>query len=215
MTPHIRVGLDVVDVPLVKATMENLGGYGALVNHPDDHEVEIVQWPRQGWRAIDDGTGDEGGTVEGDFRFWWDSGVLYGRNEAVKGSYVLGWGYDPSTPTGDMASGKAGSAMARKYLYLWHANYHPDGGQLFFPREQKPFVAPLALPGDDLKPSDFVGFWFDGSQGLYIHPGVWHDAVMPISDELSFLDRQGKVHARVSCCITKEFSAYLRVSLDL
>jgi ureidoglycolate lyase len=65
MTPHIRVGLDVVDVPLVKATMENLGGYGALVNHPDDHEVEIVQWPRQGWRAIDDGTGDEGGTVEG------------------------------------------------------------------------------------------------------------------------------------------------------
>ena len=44
-----------------------------------------------------------------------------------------------------------------RYL-LWHCNYHPDGGQLFFPLEKRPFVVPLALPGDDVQPKDFVCF---------------------------------------------------------
>ena len=35
---------------------------------------------------------------------------------------------------------------------LWHCNYHPDGGQLFFPLEARPFLVPLALPGDDVRP---------------------------------------------------------------
>lgn len=207
MDPHVISVVDAVDIPVVRATPENIKGYGLLVDHPDDQPIEIVQWPALGWRSIDDGTGHEGGTGEGDFRFWWDGGVLYGRNEAVDDAYVLGWDHDPS--------GDAKPHEKREHVYLWHANYHPDGGQLFFPLEPKPFVAPLALPGDDLKPSDFVGFHFDGSQGLYIHPGVWHEAIIPVADELSFLDRQGKVHARVSCFIIKEFGVNLRVSLNL
>ena len=35
-------------------------------------------------------------------------------------------------------------------VLLWHMNYHPDGGQLFYPLENQPFVVPAALPGDDL-----------------------------------------------------------------
>ncbi len=54
-------------------------------------------------------------------------------------------------------------------MMLWHANYHPDGGQLFFPLEPGPFMVPLALPVV-VTPAHFVCFRFDGRQGLYIHP---------------------------------------------
>lgn len=208
MNPDVPAGLDAHDVPLIEASAESLKGFGMLVDDPDDCEIEIVQWPQQGWRSIDDGTGDEGGTVEGDFRFWWQDGTLYGRNEAVSDQYVLGWDHDPST-----SPDTAGDNL--RHLYLWHANYHPDGGQMFFPKESRPFVTVLALPGDDVQPSDFVAFYCDGSKGLYIHPGIWHEAIMPLDEELSFLDRQGKVHARVSCFFTREFNTYLRVPLEI
>jgi hypothetical protein len=34
-----------------------------------------------------------------------------------------------------------------------------DGGQVFFPRDKDPFIALLALPGDDIKPENFVAFY--------------------------------------------------------
>ena len=48
------------------------------------------------------------------------------------------------------------------------ANYHPDGGQVFFPVTKEPFVLLLALPGDDIKLEDFVAFYCDGSCGVQI-----------------------------------------------
>ncbi len=72
---------------------------------------------------------------------------------------------------------------------------------------------PVALPGDDLKPDDIVAFWCDGTKGIYIHPNIWHEGVFPAGDRLRFLDRQGRVHARVSCDIGKEFGVYLSVPL--
>jgi len=96
---------------------------------------------------------------------------------------------------------------------MWHMNYHPDGGQLFFPLEKEPFVVPVALSGDDLKPDKIIAFWCDGTRGIYIHPNIWHEGVFPAGDRLRFLDRQGRVHARVSCDIGKEFGVYLSVPL--
>ena len=98
-------------------------------------------------------------------------------------------------------------------VLLWHANYHPDGGQLFFPLNGEAFVCPLALPGDDVKPEDFVAFYVDGGKGLYIHPNIWHEAVFPLAGRASFYDEQGKVHARVSCNIAAEFGVFLSVPL--
>ena len=62
---------------------------------------------------------------------------------------------------------------------------------------------PLALPGDDVTPERFVAFWCDGSHGLYIHPNIRHGAVVPLDDQAEFLDRQGRVHARVSVDFVK------------
>lgn len=202
-----KPSLDLCRVPLVEATEESVLGYGQLVDSPDNFDIEIVTWPAQGWRPIDKGTGNEGGYVEGIFRGEWHGDVLMGTNEAVAGHYVLGWSTDPQR-----ASDQSQTAPRDKVL-LWHLNYHPDGGQLFFPLDKKPFVVPVALPGDDLTPDKVIAFWCDGSRGLYIHPNIWHEGIFPVDDEQRFLDRQGRVHARVSCNIGEEFGVYLSVPL--
>ena len=49
-----------IEIPLIEATNQNLKGYGYLVNDFDQCEIEIVTWPKQGWRNIEEGTGNEG-----------------------------------------------------------------------------------------------------------------------------------------------------------
>ncbi|MEX2201890.1 MAG: ureidoglycolate lyase [Dongiaceae bacterium] len=202
-----RIAERLVEAPLVRATPETLKGYGNLVDEFDAQKIEIVRWPAQGWRHVDPDTGDEGGTTEGMFEFGWRGDVLYGRNHAVNDRYLLGWNRLPSETSEDSVNAD------RSQVLIWHANYHPDGGQCFFPRDRQPFVSPLALPGDDVRPENFVAFWFDGTQGLYIHPGVWHEAVFPAGERAHFDDRQGRVHARVSVNFVEEFGCYLSVPL--
>ena len=67
LNPELPPELPWVDVPVVDASMEVLQGYGRLVDQPDSCEVEIVRWPAQGWRPVDQDSGDEGGTTEGVF----------------------------------------------------------------------------------------------------------------------------------------------------
>ena len=199
------------EIPLIKATNENLKGYGYLVDSYETTEIEIVTWPKQGWREIEEGTGNEAGTTEGSFDTWWNENTLYGRNNAVQhkspyevdGKYILGYSSHPEKNI------KEENFKCPKEIYIWHVNYHPDGGQLFFPSKNGAFISPLALPGDDIKIEDFKAFYFDGSQGLYIHPNIWHEGVFPIEQTSSFKGKQGKVHARVSVDIKKEFNTYI------
>jgi hypothetical protein len=199
--------LPVREMPLVAATPASLQGYGVLVEDPQAQKIEIVRWPAAGWRPVDPDSGDEGGVAEGIFACAWRGDVLRAQNDAVGGDYVLGW----STLPPDAREDRATAPRAR--VLLWHANYHPDGGQMFFPLERAPFVVPLALPGDDVKPQHFVAFWFDGTKGLYIHPNIWHDGVFPVGDRGRYLDRQGRVHARVSVNFPAEFGCYLAAPL--
>ena len=200
-----------IEIPLIEATNQNLKGYGYLVNDFDQCEIEIVTWPKQGWRNIEEGTGNEGGTTEGPFETWWEEGILYGRNTAVEhkgeydkdGRYLLGYSSYPDDFSYHLTNEDPSQ------IYIWHVNYHPDGGQLFFPEGNKPFISPLALPGDDIQPDNFKAFYFDGSQGLYIHPNIWHEGVFPTKGRATFKGKQGKVHARVSIDLLKEFRSYL------
>jgi ureidoglycolate lyase len=194
------------DTPLVVATPESLKGFGLLVDEPRTFPIEIVQWPAQGWRAIDANTGDQGGVTEGLFEFCWQGETLYARNNAVGDSYLFGWSTWPEEAART-------STVKRERALIWRANYHPDGGQLFHPLNGQSFVVPLAPPGDDATPESFVTFWCDGRQALYLHPNVWHGAVVPHADEATFLDRQGRVHARVSIDFVREFGCYLGASL--
>jgi ureidoglycolate lyase len=191
------------ETPVLAATDDSLKGYGCLVDDPQRFPIEIVRWPAQGWRPVDANSGDQGGIAEGIFEFWWKGEVLYARNNAVGDSYLFAWSTWPEEAREDVIHSPGERAL------IWRANYHPDGGQLFYPVHGESFVVPLALPGDDVTPERFVTFWCDGSSGLYIHPNVWHGAIVPLDQHAELLDRQGRVHARVSVDFVKEFGCYL------
>ncbi len=72
---------------------------------------------------------------------------------------------------------------------------------------------PLALPGDDVEPAQFVCFRFDGSRGLYIHPNIWHEGVFTTAGTQRFFDQQGAVHARVSVDFAREFGCLLEAPI--
>jgi ureidoglycolate lyase len=197
------------ETPLVDATEDTLQGYGSFVDDPKAFPIEITRWPAQGWRPIDKNSGDQGGVTEGLFEFWWKGEVLYARNNAVGDSYLFGWSNWP-----EEAAESVSADQSRTRALIWRANYHPDGGQLFYPVNGQSFVVPLALPGDDISPEKFVSFRCDGRRGLYIHPNIWHGALVPLDDQATFLDRQGRVHARVSVDFPKEFGCYLGVPIS-
>jgi len=200
--PNLPAGLPVVSMPVREATPESLQGYGYLVEDPKDCKIEIVRWPAPGKRAVDADTGDQGGTTEGIFVSEWKGDILYGRNAAVDGYYILAYAQAPE-------SAQTGHTRPPQRMLLWHANYHPDGGQLFYPQQRQPFYVPLAMPGDDVRPEHFVCFRFEGSQGLYIHPNIWHEGVFGLRGTQRFYDRQGAVHARVSVDFAREFNCLL------
>jgi len=202
---------DSVEIPLIQATNENLKGYGYLVDDYDQTEIEITTWPKKGWRDIDKGTGNEGGITEGPFETWWQGDILYGRNNAVEhksdydkdGQYLLGYSCHPKEANENSLKSDP------KQIFIWHVNYHPDGGQLFFPNNNEPYISPLALPGDDMYLKKFKAFYCDGSKGLYIHANIWHEGVFPLKGKSTFRCKQGKVHARVSVDLYKEFQSYI------
>jgi hypothetical protein len=202
LNPDLPKGLPRVVMPSIAATDATLHGYGYLVNDPDEVKIEIVRWPALGWRSVDLDCGDEAGTKEGIFLSEWKGDILFGYNEAVDGHYILAYAKEPSE------ANEAGDRTPETIL-LWHANYHPDGGQLFFPLDNQPYVVPLALPGDDVTPQDFICFQFDGTCGLYIHPNVWHEGAFPLLGKQRFFDKQGAVHARISVDFAREFGCLL------
>ena len=206
LNPSIPSGLKRVRIPILEANEQSLSGYGCLVKDPKKVEIEIVRWPSVGKRPVDKDSGNDGGTTEGMFICEWKGDILYGRNEAVGGQYILGYGTEP-----EKASENHSNKPER--LLLWHANYHPDGGQLFFPNTTKPFLVPLALPGDDIVPEDFVCFHCSGKEGMYIHPNVWHEGVLTVAGQQSFFDKQGAVHARISVDFPRVFKCMLEVPL--
>ena len=200
--------VDIVEVPVRRATKENFSAYGRIVKDFDAEEVEIKVWPQPGWRKIDPGTGNEGGITEGPFDIYRKGDVACAENHAVNGHYIIGWFGDPARAATDKKSPDITK------IYTREANYHPDGGQVFYPRNGKPFISLLALPGDDVKPSDFVAFYCDGSFGIQIKPDIWHQPPYSIEDRMTFDDKQGAVHACISVDFISEFGCYLSFDLS-
>lgn len=201
--------LRVIEVPLRMATQESLKGYGRIVESFDEASVDITPWPLQGKRGLDAGTGVGGGITSGLFKMAWKGDVLYADNHAVGGFYVTGWTTFPEKAS------EIKQTVPRERVLACEANYHPDGGQIFFPRDGVAFVALLALPTDDVKPSDFVAFYFTGEFGIHLDASVWHQPVYPLADNAEFDDKQGAVHACVSVDFAREFACILSVPLRM
>lgn len=219
--PKLPHNLDVREVTLETATNESLRGLGCMVDDPDkfttaEKTFEIKQWPKLGWREMDPGTGDEAGTIEGDFEAWWEGNFFYGKNLAIVSEnnfYLDGLSALPENASHNTTD-------QPDFIYLWMSDYHPDGGQLFFPYEPTPFVICLgpASKGDDISPDDMRAFLVPPGKGVYIHPGTWHNGFY-VHPELTkngpvrCLTRQGRVHARISASWAHEFGKVLKVPL--
>ena len=145
-------GVSVFDVPLVPATAETLDGLASLEESFEAADVEIVTWPQPGWRPVVAGTGNEGGVTSGEFEVYREGQLVLGRNHAVDGYYVTGWFDDPGTASSETTPEDPSRVLVSE------ANYHPDGSQVFFPRDGAPFVALLAPAGDDVTPEDWYSF---------------------------------------------------------
>jgi len=182
-------------VPIIIANNENFKPYGNIVENYEEEKVIIVAWNTSGWRELENNTGIGGGYVEGTFTYKYDDKFLYSTNNAVSCSYITGILNGPKILTRE-------------------ANYHPDGGQIFFPLSNDPFILLLALPGDDIKPTDFIGFYFDGSCGCQIKPNIWHQPAYPLVKEAIFMTKQGAIHGCVCYDSVKEDNIMLEINLD-
>ncbi|CAM9863070.1 unnamed protein product [Ectocarpus fasciculatus] len=217
--PKLPAGLRILELEAAVATEESLQGYGSIVHDPNDFTVEkksfeIVKWPVSGWRSLDPDTGDEAGTVEGDFEVHWQGDYYVGKNLAIATSnntYLDGLGVPPEDAS------RTSTAGAGDNIYLWMSDYHPDGGQLFWSDNNVPFVMCLGLSsyGDDIRPEHMRAFSVPAGKGVYIHPGTWHNGVYVHKAycPCRFLTRQGRVHARVSASWAGEFQALLKIAL--
>ena len=96
LDPKLPPGLAPAPIPVVDATAETPAAATDISSPiPTSAAIEIVRWPAQGTRPVDADTGDQGGTTEGVFVSEWDGDILYGRNEAVGGHYILAYAVPP------------------------------------------------------------------------------------------------------------------------
>lgn len=184
------------NVPIIHATPDNFKEYGKIVYDYDTESVIITPWPVNGHRPLMPGTGSDGGITEGKFEYWHEGEYIHAKNMAVGGNYIIGRNVD------------------NKYILTREANYHPDGGQVFWPIDKCPFILLLAKPGDNITPNDFVGFYFDGTYGAQIWPNIWHQPVYHIGrNNALYMTKQGKIHACVGLDTIIEWSTWLKLDL--
>ena len=184
-----------VKVPVLKADPENFAEYGNFVQNFDQEVVEIVPWNVSGSRKLMPGTGCGGTVIEDKFEFWID-------DDKFTRAHNLAVGCDPYI-TGLVSGGS---------IFTREANYHPDGGQVFYPTEEIPFYLLLAKKGDDIKATDFVCFYFNGECGCQIKPGIWHQPPYLV-EKTTFRGKQGAVHACIGYDSVDEEGLLLEIEL--
>jgi ureidoglycolate hydrolase len=91
---------------------------------------------------------------------------------------------------------------------------HHHNRHFLSPSQGQAFIALLAKHTDDITPDKFVAFYCDGSFGIHIDTGVWHQPVYPVGDEAAYYGKQGAVHACVAYDSVNEHDKWLYVPLD-
>lgn len=192
---NIPENITIYNVPVVNATEETIKGFGEFVYDFNKSKVINVIWPKKEGRPLDNNTGDQALPTEGLFDFYYENNFCKAVNHCVpNGSYITGTTFN-------------------NCIYTREANYHPDGGQIVYPQKEGPFILLLSKKGDDIKPSDFIAFKFNGTCGFQIFPNVWHQPAYPLCTKATFNNKQGSVHACVSVDTLNEFNTILCIKI--
>ncbi|XP_052762081.1 X-ray repair cross-complementing protein 5-like [Mya arenaria] len=124
------------EIPVVRATKENLSGYGRFVTNFDEEKVEINPWPVTGPRKARPGTDIIPGV---------DCSQLTFKYEGNK--YVSVKDIGRRMEVGTICEEE--QSPDNKYVLVSEITFHPDCGEVFYPKNGDPFITVLALPGDD------------------------------------------------------------------
>lgn len=108
-----------VDIPYVRADEYSVQGYGRFIKNESDVQVRMVQWPSNKRPVVG---GMSGGTIFGDFVCRWVNNEVIVINNAVSNKYPKGWRDDHGN------------------IFTQGADYHPDGEQIFLPRDMVNFL---------------------------------------------------------------------------
>lgn len=173
------------ETPIEVATDENIAPFGVLV---DDH-LEYSEKP------------DSAGSI---FNFWWKGNSIYFEDESENDRSLLGWSVAP-----DEAEEVAPN---REQALLWNACQYPDSGQLYFPLRGEDFIIVLAEPQKDIKPRHFRSFYITGGKGIYIHPGIWHEGIVPLNERASFY-KQGDTDIQNCINFAEDMGTFLTIPL--
>ena len=196
------------EVPIIHANKDNLKGYCNIVENYKNTNVINVKWPKNdGWRKLDHNTGDQALHTEGLFDFYYEDNYAKAVNHSVpNGNYITG-----IIPINEYTISKYDIPT---HIYTREANYHPDGGQVIYSFDNKPFMLLLSNKNDDIRPEDFICFFCDGSFGVQILPNIWHQPAYPLSKKSTFHNKQCSVHGCVSVDTVKEFNTLLKIKLS-
>ena len=166
-----------------------------------------MRWPAQGWRPVDANSGDQGGVTEGLFEFAWlrrhpvRPQPCGGRQLPVRLEHLAGGRGRRARP-----AARAGADLARQLP----SRRRPADLADARPELRRP--ARAARRRRDAGRASPASGATDRAASTS-RPNVWHGAFVPHDDDATFLDRQGRVHARVSVDFPKEFGCYLAVPL--
>ena len=208
LNPALPDGLRRVRMPVVDATDAALEGYGKLVDDPS-----VVQCcDRALARRADGGPWTKTpATRAGRPRVCSSAnGAATSCTAATKRSTVItSWRTTSEPSRADETHGRPPSRMM-----LWHCNYHPDGGQLFFPLDKAAVlraarVARRRRQAGAVRTS--VSTARAGSTSIRTcgTKACSRDAARSASTT-----RQGAVHARVSVDFAREFGCLLEAVLE-
>jgi ureidoglycolate hydrolase len=163
--------------------------YGKLVHRIDSKDVEVVNFD-----VIIEGTKQTiivpKDVVSGDFVVWNNQDLVQGENHAVQsGLYTIARYKDA------------------RHLYIREYNYHPESSQMIYPMQQEPFISLLGR-------GDTIGAYkFDGSSGLCIHPGTWHQPPIPLTEKQVFSNIQSMAHLCVCKDVLTDDNTWISIDL--
>ncbi|MBL6448697.1 ureidoglycolate lyase [Fulvivirga sp. 29W222] len=173
------------ETPIEIATDKNIAPFGVLV---DDYQ-EYKEKP------------DSSGSV---FNFWWKGNSIYSEDESKNDRTLLGWSVVPEETEG--------ADLNRAQALLWNACQYPDAGQLYYPLRGEDYIIVLAESHSDIKPNHFRSFHITGGKGIYIHPGIWQEGIIPLNERASFYIQRDTENQK---CInfTEDMGSFLVIPL--
>lgn len=174
--------------PVVPATADALREYGVLIDHFED---------------LPEHSGEDKDSCV--YNFWWKGNLFYHENETT--GRVLHTGTS-------MLGGSDDTLLSRENVHIWEVFSLENAHQLFYPLRGEDYILPLGGVGKDAHPENFTAFYVSGGRGVYLHPSIWCNGIIPLTERASFYHQINGTTVYSSKNFSKELNSLLTVPLQ-